>query len=387
MPIVNNAHKFARIPQFTFPIQRSNKTHPSSKARQIAGQLALELTCKENTHQMTSFRHKKKPELQALAAELNIDTDGNKADLESRILSYLSEHVNLKENPKFSKYFAAITGPESPGPAGTVGAGRRRSIAAKKVSDLGDSMSKALTRYCLHSCRTDVSVMRRPSQAQKLSRRPRGLQIRRSSRPRARPAISWQQCPAPFRALRVCRIRSSLRLHTLYVAHAALLPLCNFTKSLDESLSSGKQLAMLFPSTASSAPRSFYCSWPSSSHEPILYFTLHCLSNISYTFLSSPPRHLCILSMASLCSFPISSNSFLSMNSGNHSFPGDGSHSLFPSHSRMRSTFPRPHQREAAVVTKSSRADLSIPSPSPSRRPSSYSLSSTVHVQSSPPMP
>jgi hypothetical protein len=110
---------------------------------------------------MSSFKNKKKPELQALAAELNIDTDGNKADLESRILGYLSQHINLKDNPRFSKYFAAITGPDSPGPAGTIGAGRRRSIAAKKVSDLGDSVSKALTRYCLHLCPTDVSVMRR----------------------------------------------------------------------------------------------------------------------------------------------------------------------------------------------------------------------------------
>lgn len=108
-----------------------------------------------------SIKYKKKSELQALAAELNIDTNGSKADLDSRILGYLSEHANLKDNPKFSRYFAAITGPDSPGPAGTASSGRRRSITVKKVPDLGGSVSKALTRYCLHSCSTDVSVMRR----------------------------------------------------------------------------------------------------------------------------------------------------------------------------------------------------------------------------------
>src|ERR1700732_771266 len=65
----------------------------------------------------TTLKSKKKPELQALAAELGIDTDGSKSDLEARILIYLSGHVELKKDPKFSKYFASITGPESPGPA------------------------------------------------------------------------------------------------------------------------------------------------------------------------------------------------------------------------------------------------------------------------------
>ena len=221
---------------------------------------------------MTSFKHKKKPELQALAAELNIDTDGSKADLESRILGYLSEHVNLKDNPRFTKYFAAITGPESPGPAGAVSSGRRRSIAAKKVSDLGDTVSKALTRYCLHSCQTDVSVMRKASQVQKFSRKPKGLRIQLLSRRKARAATSWRQCPALFQVLRACQIRSSLLPHALCVAHAALRPLCNFIKYLDESLSSDRRSAMLFPLIVSSAPPSFCCLWPNSSHENILYF-------------------------------------------------------------------------------------------------------------------
>jgi len=96
-----------------------------------------------------TLKSKKKPELQALAAELGIDTDGSKSDLEARILLYLSEHVELKANSKFSKYFASITGPESPGPVASVAAGshRRRSIAAKKSTELGDVISKALTRY------------------------------------------------------------------------------------------------------------------------------------------------------------------------------------------------------------------------------------------------
>ena len=182
---------------------------------------------------MSSFRNKKKPELQALAAELNIDTDGSKADLESRILAYLSEHVNLKDNPKFSKYFAAIIASDSPAPLGTVSGGRRRSIAAKKVSELGDSISKALTRYCLHSCQTDVLVMKRPSQARKLSRRPRKLQIQPSSRLKAKLARSWPQCLAPFRVLRAYQIRSSWLLRTSYVAHEALRLPCNSIKSLD----------------------------------------------------------------------------------------------------------------------------------------------------------
>lgn len=105
----------------------------------------------------TTLKSKKKPELQALAAELGIDTDGSKADLEARILLHLSEHVALRSNPKFGKYFAGITGPESPGPAASLATGshKRRSIAAKKSTDLGETMSKALTRFCLLSCCAD----------------------------------------------------------------------------------------------------------------------------------------------------------------------------------------------------------------------------------------
>ena len=115
-------------------------------------------------------------------------------------------------------------------------------------------------------------------------------------------------------------------------------------------------------------------------------FSSHCLSNFSYIFLSFLPKHFSTLSTASLCSFPISSRSFLSMTSGHHFSPGDGSLSLFPSHSRTPSIFPRRHQ-QAVVVTQSSTADLSIPSPLPSQRRSSYSPSSTAHVRSSPQTP
>lgn len=93
-----------------------------------------------------TLKSKKKPELQALAAELGIDTDGSKSDLEARILLYLSDHVELKANSKFTKYFASIPSPDSPG-AVAQGSQRRRSIAAKKSTDMGENVSKALTRY------------------------------------------------------------------------------------------------------------------------------------------------------------------------------------------------------------------------------------------------
>lgn len=92
----------------------------------------------------STLKSKKKPELQALAAELGIDTDGSKADLEARILLYLSEHIELKNDAKFKKYFAAITGPDSPGPVASVA--RRRTVGAKKSTDLGEKIMNALTR-------------------------------------------------------------------------------------------------------------------------------------------------------------------------------------------------------------------------------------------------
>jgi hypothetical protein len=93
-----------------------------------------------------TLKSKKKPELQALAAELGIDTDGSKSDLEARILLYLSGHVELKGDSKFTKYFASIPGSESPGQLAQ-GSQRRRSIAAKKTTDMGETVSKGLTRY------------------------------------------------------------------------------------------------------------------------------------------------------------------------------------------------------------------------------------------------
>ena len=90
-----------------------------------------------------SLKSKKKPELQALAAELGIDTDGSKADIEARILLYLSDHLELRGDSKYSKYFASIPGSESPIVVAS-GGHRRRSIAVKKSTDLGE---KTLTRY------------------------------------------------------------------------------------------------------------------------------------------------------------------------------------------------------------------------------------------------
>lgn len=87
------------------------------------------------------LKSKKKPELQALAAELGIDTEGSKSDLEARILQHLSAHAELKSDPKFSKYFASITGPDSPSPVTTTQ--KRRSIAAKKTTDFGDAAPKS----------------------------------------------------------------------------------------------------------------------------------------------------------------------------------------------------------------------------------------------------
>ena len=93
-----------------------------------------------------TLKSKKKPELQALAGGLGVDTDGSKSDLEARILLHLSEHPELKSDSKFSKYFASITA-ESPGPGGAVAQHRRRTIAAKKTTDVGETVAKALTRY------------------------------------------------------------------------------------------------------------------------------------------------------------------------------------------------------------------------------------------------
>jgi hypothetical protein len=100
---------------------------------------------------MSTLKSKKKPELQALSAELGIDTDGSKADLEARILSHLSDHAELKSDPKYSKYFSSITALESPVPVVSVAQGshRRRSIPAKKSTDLGEAVSKTLARYVL----------------------------------------------------------------------------------------------------------------------------------------------------------------------------------------------------------------------------------------------
>jgi hypothetical protein len=119
------------------------------KTDQIHHPLLKQRICLPIPKMSTTLRSKKKPELQALAGELGIDTDGSKADLEARILLHLSEHTNLRSNPKFGKYFAGITGPESPGPAASLAAGshKRRSIAAKKSTDLGESISKTLTRF------------------------------------------------------------------------------------------------------------------------------------------------------------------------------------------------------------------------------------------------
>jgi hypothetical protein len=147
----------------------------------------------------STLKSKKKPELQALAAELGIDTDGSKADLEARILLHLSEHTELKDNSKFKKYFASIAGPESPGPVA-----RRRNIAAKKAGEIGDKIVSAITRFviCLHS-RTDVSiVMRRTSPAQRLLKRSNDRLPWPQRQSRIQHAISWLPCHPPFRRLR-----------------------------------------------------------------------------------------------------------------------------------------------------------------------------------------
>jgi hypothetical protein len=93
-----------------------------------------------------TLKSKKKPELQALAAQLGVDTDGSKNDLEARILLHLADNADLRDDPKFSRYYAAITGPHSPGPVAAVASGshKRRSVAAKKSTDMGESSSKAL---------------------------------------------------------------------------------------------------------------------------------------------------------------------------------------------------------------------------------------------------
>jgi SAP domain-containing new25 len=123
---------------------------------------------------MSTLKSKKKSELQAIAVELGIDTDGHKANLEARILSYLSEHIHLRNDPRFNKYFAAITGSDSPGPFITVVQGRRRAGVAKK--DPEEKLTNAIIRFgtfCLlaYAARSDEDNTSGPEVLKKGKRR------------------------------------------------------------------------------------------------------------------------------------------------------------------------------------------------------------------------
>jgi hypothetical protein len=250
---VNKTHKLPASPQITFHTKTVIKTITEGGDIPI---FQLSGTNFRNRETMSSsFKSKKKPELQALAADLKVDTDGSKADLEARILQHLSEHTELKGDPKYSKYFNGITGPESPGAAGAVASGsiKRRSIAAKKSTDLGETISKALTRFIVY-IRVSLTclVMKRVSWDLKSSRKLKGWQTRLLKRPNRKRAISWILCPAPFQVLHAYQIRLNSLHRASFVALVALQLPCNFIRSPNVFPSSDKQLAMSSPSMASS---------------------------------------------------------------------------------------------------------------------------------------
>ncbi|KAK9238813.1 hypothetical protein V1525DRAFT_431504 [Lipomyces kononenkoae] len=69
----------------------------------------------------------RKKELVDLATELGVDTDGFKSDIEARISQHLAEYQGtLIANPRYAPFYTTVI--SSPGPAGSVGYNRRRSV-------------------------------------------------------------------------------------------------------------------------------------------------------------------------------------------------------------------------------------------------------------------
>ncbi|KAK9367542.1 hypothetical protein V1509DRAFT_626261 [Lipomyces kononenkoae] len=69
----------------------------------------------------------RKKDLVDLAIELGVDTDGFKSDIEARISQHLAEYQpTLIANPRYAPFYNTVI--SSPGPAGSVGYNRRRSV-------------------------------------------------------------------------------------------------------------------------------------------------------------------------------------------------------------------------------------------------------------------
>ncbi|KAK9247099.1 hypothetical protein V1506DRAFT_532905 [Lipomyces tetrasporus] len=77
----------------------------------------------------------RKKDLVDLATDLGVDTDGFKSDIEARISQHLAENqTTLITNPRFSPFYSTVIA--SPGPAGSVGYNRRRSMQKTPKTDV-----------------------------------------------------------------------------------------------------------------------------------------------------------------------------------------------------------------------------------------------------------
>jgi len=282
----------------------------------------------------TTLKSKKKPELQALAAELGIDTDGSKADLEARILLHLSEHVELKSDSKYSKYFSSITGPESPGPVVSVAQGshRRKSVPAKKSTDLGETVSKALTRYvsqtddlhCLFSCVTDVFSDEEGVTGAELVKKTKraASSVAKAAENKTKDILANvpTAVPSPSRVSAsieratsqfVRRARSastSLQLHQVTSRVPIIRQAISNVVSVDGIVTSAEVLLLL----SKLIPRTY----------PVFPNCYRIVLMSSYISLISLPSQFYTQSMDNPSSFPISSISSPSRDSGSHSSLG-----------------------------------------------------------------
>ncbi|KAK9362075.1 hypothetical protein V1504DRAFT_449453 [Lipomyces starkeyi] len=77
----------------------------------------------------------RKKDLVDLATDLGVDTDGFKSDIEARISQHLAEYqTTLIANPRYAPFYDTVIA--SPGPAGSVGYNRRRSVQKTPKPDV-----------------------------------------------------------------------------------------------------------------------------------------------------------------------------------------------------------------------------------------------------------
>ncbi|KAK9322147.1 hypothetical protein V1517DRAFT_324181 [Lipomyces orientalis] len=77
----------------------------------------------------------RKKDLVDLATDLGVDTDGFKSDIEARISQHLAENQTaLIANPRYAPFYSTVIA--SPGPAGSVGYNRRRSMQKTPKTDV-----------------------------------------------------------------------------------------------------------------------------------------------------------------------------------------------------------------------------------------------------------